>query len=93
MSRSDFCDERAQRMKTLAEDSADPDVRVHLTKMAKNWMRQAKANENEKTRLDRPVKSAQGPAKNEGSTAFKLRSPKAFKGGKRLPPRTASRRL
>jgi hypothetical protein len=32
MSRSDFCDERAQRMKTLAEDSADPDVRVSPNK-------------------------------------------------------------
>jgi hypothetical protein len=56
MSRSDFCNEQAERMKTLADDSADPDVRVHLTKMAKNWMRQAKVNENEKTRTTRPTR-------------------------------------
>jgi hypothetical protein len=75
MSRSDFCNEQAQRMKTLAEDSADPDVRVHLTKMAKNWMRQAKANENEKTRTTRPTKICPGSGKKRGLDSVQTAEP------------------
>jgi hypothetical protein len=44
-SESDYCNGQAQRMKRLAKDSADRDVRLHLTTMAENWMRRAKANE------------------------------------------------
>jgi hypothetical protein len=45
---SDYCNEQAQRMKTLAKESKDRDVRAHLTRMAENWERRAKANESAK---------------------------------------------
>jgi hypothetical protein len=47
---SDYCNEQAQRMLTLAKESADPDIRLHLTTMAKNWKRRTMGNENEKPR-------------------------------------------
>jgi hypothetical protein len=87
MSRSDFCNERAQRMKTLAEDSADPDVRVHLTKMAKNWMRQAKANENEKTRTTRPTRQiCPGSGKKRGLDSVQTAEPLKHSRGKTAAP-------
>jgi hypothetical protein len=42
---SDFCNEQAQRMLTLAKESADLEVRRHLTTMARNWGQRAKASE------------------------------------------------
>ena len=45
---SDYCNEQAHRMLTLAKESADPDVRIHLTTMAKNWKRRAMGNESAK---------------------------------------------
>jgi hypothetical protein len=45
---SDYCAEQAKRMKRLAKETADWEVRAHLTRMAENWGRQAKANESAK---------------------------------------------
>ena len=41
---SDYCNEQAQRMEMLAKDSEDLEVRRHLTRMARNWERRARAN-------------------------------------------------
>jgi hypothetical protein len=43
-SKSDFCNEQAQRMLTLAKESTDTDLRHHLITMARNWSLRAKAN-------------------------------------------------
>jgi hypothetical protein len=51
-------------MKTLAKESKDRDVRAHLTRMAENWERRARANQRAEARAKkRSVKSAQSPKK------------------------------
>ncbi len=60
----DYCAEQAQRVKRLAKESADRDVRAHLTRMAENWERRAKANKSAMAPERRgSVKSAHGPTK------------------------------
>jgi hypothetical protein len=38
-SESDYCNEQAQRMLTLAKETVDPEVRLHLTTMARTYLK------------------------------------------------------